>query len=312
MPRAAVNGIELEYECFGTGPTILLVMGIGAQLIYWQDAFCEQLAAEGFRVVRFDNRDVGLSTKLEHLGCPPVRKMLTRSFVGLPIKAPYTLLDMADDAVGLLDALGVERAHIVGASMGGMIAQTIAITHPHRVRSLTSIMSNTGDRLDWVGSIKGLRTMLQPPPRNRAAAIDRAEEFYRVVGSTGFPFDVDGVRDRAGRAYDRCFYPKGFARQMLAILATGSRTGALRFVRVPTLVLHGSADPLIPPRGARTTARAIRGAKLEIIDGMGHDLPRGAWSRIVDSIASLAQAATPRDSAQSSSTDVSNAIHTGM
>lgn len=285
MPRIHANGIELEYEVMGTGEPMVLIMGIGAQLIAWPDGLCKQLVDRGFQVIRFDNRDVGLSSKLEGAPITKVSTLLWRALLGLPVDAAYSLVDMADDIAGLLDALELPDAHIVGASMGGMIAQTMAIVHPSRVRTLTSIMSHPGDRLSSLSQPKALRALLGKAPRNRDEAIDRYLTFHRVAGSKGFEVDVDYLRDLAGRAYDRCHYPRGFMRQLAAIAATGDRTRALRFVRAPTLVLHGSDDPLIRPVGGRATARAIPGAELQIIDGMGHDLPRGTWPIISGAIA---------------------------
>jgi pimeloyl-ACP methyl ester carboxylesterase len=289
MPSVGTNGLELEYETLGEGEPLILIMGIGAQLIYWQDEFCEQLAARGFRVVRFDNRDVGLSSKLGDHRPGNVRKMILKRMLNMKLEAPYTLLDMADDTAGLLDALDIDRAHIVGASMGGMIAQTMALAHPHRLASLTSIMSHTGCRRFLFSDPRATRVLLNKPPRSKEEAMDRAATFYGVVGSKGFPQDADGVRERAGRAYDRCFYPRGFVRQMAAILASGSRLESLRYTRVPTCVIHGSVDPLIFPAGGRATARAIPNARFELIEGMGHDLPRGAWPQIIDAIVSNAR-----------------------
>ncbi len=284
MPRASANGIELEYESFGDGPPVVLVMGIGCQLILWPDGFCEALAARGYRVVRFDNRDVGLSTKLHSLGVPPVRELLARSMLGLPVEAPYDLGDMADDTVGLLDALGIDRAHVVGASMGGMIAQTMALQHPHRLASMTSVMSSPGGRRNIVGKPKALKTLLSKPPRTREEATEHHVAAWRVLAGPGFPFDEAGTRARGGLVFDRGHYPPGFARQFAAILASGDRRAALRFVRTPTLVIHGDGDPLIPLRAGFATARAIPGARLEIVRGMGHDLPAGAWPTLVDTL----------------------------
>ncbi len=301
MPRVAANGIELHYESTGRGEPLVLVMGIGAQLIYWPDGFCEQLAARGFELIRFDNRDVGLSSKLDEARAPAFRVMVLRAALGLPVAAPYSLSDMADDTAALLDALGFERAHVVGVSMGGMIAQTMAIRHPERLYSSTSIMSHCGDRRFMASRPSALRVLLSPPPNSREEAADRAEEFYRAVGGTRFPLDVESLRDRARRSYDRCFYPAGFVRHMAAILASGSRTAALRRLVVPSLVIHGSADPLIRPAGGRATARAIPGARLEMIEGMGHDLPEGVWAPIIDAIVSHAVGASFRRSAVNSS-----------
>jgi pimeloyl-ACP methyl ester carboxylesterase len=290
VPFARANGLELCYEeADGGGEPLVLVMGIGAQLVTWDDRFVEELAASRFRVIRFDNRDAGLSSKLDGMRAPPLSQMLFERVRGQAIDVPYTLADMADDIAGLLDALGIDSAHVVGASMGGMIAQTMALRHARRVRTLTSIMSHTGELRFLLGMPRAMRTLLQPSPRTRAEAIDRAEAFYRICGSTGFPLDVEGLRARAARAYDRCFCPQGFARQMAAILASGSRRSALERMRVPSLVIHGTVDPLILPSGGRATAAAIPHARLELIDGMGHDLPRGAWPRIIAAIAQSAR-----------------------
>lgn len=286
-----VGDIDLEYDERGEGDPLVLVMGIGAQMIYWQDDFCDALAARGFRVIRFDNRDVGLSSKLEGQRGTPMRQALVRYALGMPLSAPYTLSDMAHDLAGLLDHLHIPSAHVVGASMGGMIAQTFAIEHPERTRSLTSIMSHTGDRRFMLSSHpRAARVLLDKAPTSREEAMERAERFYRVVGSHGFELDIAGTRERAARAYDRCFYPAGFLRQFLAILASGSRSKALRGLRVPTLVLHGSVDPLILPAGGRQTAALIPNAAFHLVEGMGHDLPRGAWPTIVNAIANTAAA----------------------
>jgi pimeloyl-ACP methyl ester carboxylesterase len=291
VPRIHANGIELEYESLGKGEPLVLIMGIGTQMIAWPDDLCAMLAARGFRVIRFDNRDVGLSEKIHGERVGDIRKLMVRGLLGRPVAAPYTLIDMADDVAGLLDGLGVERAHVLGVSMGGMIAQTLAICHPSRVRTLMSIMSTTGQRRYGVGKLSAIRSLVGPAPRDRDEAVQRAEAFYRVCGSTGFPTDWDRVRDLAARAYDRCFYPAGFVRQMAAIVATGSRVHALRFVRAPATVMHGSVDPLIRPAAGRATARAIPGAKLRIIEGMGHDLPAGVWPAIAEEMAELADRA---------------------
>jgi len=286
MPHARANGIEIEYESIGEGEPLLLIMGLGAQLVMWPDEFCRTLAERGFRVIRFDNRDVGLSTKLHDLGKPRVRRLLVRALLGLPIESPYTLLDMADDTVGLLDALDVDAAHVVGVSMGGMIAQTLSIVHQSRVRSLTSIMSGPGNRLTVLGGKPGaMLTLLRPPPRTREEAVEREIEFFTTCGGSGYPADRDLMRIQAERAWDRGPNPPGFARHIAAILATGDRSAALRFVRAPTLVIHGDEDPLIRPAAGRATARAIPGAKLRIIPGMGHSLPRGLWPRLIDEVA---------------------------
>jgi pimeloyl-ACP methyl ester carboxylesterase len=294
MPQITANGIQLEYDERGAGEPLLLIMGLGAQMVLWDERFLDLLAAEGFRVIRFDNRDVGLSAKIERSGIPNVRRSIVRSVLGLDVEAPYTLSDMADDAVGVLDALGIERAHVMGVSMGGMIAQTVAILHPSRISSLTSIMSHTGDRLSGTGRPHAIRALLQKPPRSRDEAIERHVALFRVIGSRGLGADEARLRERAALAYDRCFYPPGIARQISAILASPSRTHALRFVRKPALVVHGTRDPLIRPAGGRATARAIPGAELLMIDGMGHDLPPGAWPSVTRGLRRIADRARTR------------------
>jgi len=284
VAKIRANGIELEYESIGEGEPLILIMGIGAQMIVWPDELCRMYADRGYRVIRFDNRDVGLSEKIDGARPGDIRRMMARSLLGLPVDAVYTLSDMADDVAGLMDALDIDRAHIVGASMGGMIAQTLAITHTARVRTLTSIMSTAGRRRHSFGKLSAIRTLAGPAPRSREEAIANAETFYNVCGSPGFPTDWERVRDTAGRAYDRCFYPRGFVRQMAAILATGSRYHALKFVRAPTTVIHGTHDPLIRPAAGRATARAIPGARLRMIEGMGHDLPEAVWPVLVDEV----------------------------
>jgi pimeloyl-ACP methyl ester carboxylesterase len=297
VPKIRANqGVDIEYESIGSGEPLVLIMGIGSQLIMWPDELCRMFAERGFRVIRFDNRDVGLSTKLDGQRVGDLRRLMLRALLGRRVEAPYTLLDMADDVAGLLDGLGLESAHVAGVSLGGMVAQSMAIAHPHRVRTLTSIMSTAG-RPHRLGSLRAMRTLLGPAPKNRDEAIARTERFYSVCGSTGFPRDWDRIRDVAGRAYDRCFYPVGFLRQFAAAAATGSRYEALRFVRIPTHVIHGSVDPLIVPAAGRDVARAVPGATLRIIEGMGHDLPAAIWPTLVGDVAELAgrtRASTPR------------------
>lgn len=290
MPRAHSNGIELEYETFGRegDPPLLLIMGLGAQMIFWHDDFCAALADRSFQVVRFDNRDVGRSTWLDEAGIPDVMAVMAASLQGRPVEAPYLLRDMAADAAGLLDALDVPAAHVVGASMGGMIAQTLAVEHPGRVRSLTSIMSTTGSRELPPARPEAMAALLTPVPDEREAAIARSVEVFRVIGSPGFAFDEAEMRARAGRAFDRGANPAGVARQLVAILASGSRRDALGAVRVPTLVVHGADDPLVPVEAGRDTAQAVPGAELLEIEGMGHDLPKELWPTLVDAIAKLA------------------------
>ncbi len=289
MPIARTNGIEIAYETFGPpdGRPLLLIMGLAAQMILWDDEFCSALAARGHRVIRFDNRDVGLSTKLDAAGMPDAAAAMQAALLGERIAAPYLLRDLAADGVGLLDALGIPAAHVVGASMGGMIAQTMAITYPARVLSLTSIMSTTGERSLPPARPEAAAVLLLPAPADRAGNVERAVHIFRTIGSPGFPFDEARVRDLAGRSYDRCFSPAGAARQLVAILASGSRREALAAVTIPTLVIHGRDDPLIPLEAGLDTARAVPGAELLVIDGMGHDLPRAAWPEIVERIGAL-------------------------
>jgi pimeloyl-ACP methyl ester carboxylesterase len=286
MTRVRANGIEIEYDSFGSpsGRPLLLVMGLGGQLIMWDEGFCEALAERGHWVVRFDNRDVGLSTKFGAAGVPNVMELMLQSAAGKTPAVPYTLDDMADDVAGLLDALALETAHVCGVSMGGMIAQTVAIRHGGRLRSLTSIMSSTGNPSVPPAQPEAMAVLMTPPPADRAGSLDAAVRTWRTIGSPGFPFDEQKIRERAGRLYDRAFYPEGVARQLAAIVAHGSRVERLREVDAPTLVIHGAADPLVPLEGGRDTARAIPGAELLVIEGMGHDLPEGAWPQLVGAI----------------------------
>ena len=285
--RARVGDVDIAYETFGEeGATpVLLIMGLATQMLGWPDEFCEMLASRGHFVVRFDNRDIGLSTHLDDAG--PANLALV--FAGDPRAAAYTLSDMAADAAGLLDHLGLDSAHVVGASMGGMIAQTLAIEHPQRVRSLTSIMSTTGDRAVGIATQEALGALMSPPPQSREQAQERAVAVFRVIGSPGYPLDEDGLRARAGMAYDRANDPAGVSRQFAAIATTADRTERLRGLKIPTLVIHGEDDPLVQVSGGRATADAVPGSELDVIEGMGHDLPRDLWPRIVERIASLAE-----------------------
>jgi pimeloyl-ACP methyl ester carboxylesterase len=286
MARVRANGIEIEYDSFGSpsGRPLLLIMGLGGQMIMWDEGFCEALAERGHYVVRFDNRDVGLSTKFDAAGIPNVMELMQRAGGGERPAVPYTLDDMADDAAGLLDALGLDSVHVCGASMGGMIAQTVAIRHGGRMRSLVSIMSSTGNPSLPPAQPEAMAVLMTPPPTDRAGSLDAAVRTWRTIGSPGFPFDEARIRERAGRLYDRSFHPQGTARQLAAILAHGSRVEKLREVSAPTLVIHGAADPLVPLEGGRDTARSIPGAELLVIEGMGHDLPEGAWPTLVGAI----------------------------
>lgn len=294
MPNVTSNGITIEYDTFGnaSAPPILLIMGLGAQMILWDEEFCGQLAEHGYFVMRFDNRDVGMSTKLDHLGIPDFAAAMAAVAAREPFSgAPYLLADMAGDAISVLDALAIDKAHIVGASMGGMIAQTLAIRHPQRVRSLTSIMSTTGNPDLPPPTPQAMAVLLTPPPPDRDAAIEHAVRVFRTIGSPGFPFDEDFVRRRAARSYERGFTPMGVLRQLVAILASGNRKDALASVKAPTLVIHGADDPLVPVTGGHDTAAAIAAAELMIIEGMGHDMPRAIWPRLTEAIAGHARRA---------------------
>jgi pimeloyl-ACP methyl ester carboxylesterase len=287
---AHANGIEIVYETIGdpSNPPLLLVMGLGMQLIHWDRELCELLAERGFHVIRFDNRDSGRSTMID-APVPDLRRMM----LGLRVQAPYLLEDMADDAFGLLDQLGIEAAHVVGASMGGMIAQTMAIKRPERVLSLTSIMSTTGERRAGRPKLRVWGVLLRRAPREKKAYVEHFVRTFRMIGSTGFPIDEDRIRELAAATYDRGHDAAGTARQLAAILASADRTEQLRSLSVPTTVIHGQADPLVPFRGGRATAQAIPDARLIAIPGMGHDLPREVWPQVVDAIGDNARRAAP-------------------
>lgn len=298
MPAASANGISLEYETLGNPdhPVILLIMGLGMQLVAWPDPFCEQLAAKGFRVIRFDNRDTGLSTSFDASGVPNLLATYLKFLVHLPLAAPYLIDDMAADAAGLLDALGVEGAHVVGASMGGMIAQNLAARHPARVLSLTSMMSTTGRRSLPGPTFKARAALMHSPahPGDIEGAVARMMNLFRAIGSPGYPEEETVLRQFCERHVRRAYRPAGTARQMLAIAASGDRTEAIRTIRAPTLVLHGAADPLVPPPCGEETARVIPNAKLEMIEGMGHDLPSALHTRLAEEIAAHCRGIRPQ------------------
>jgi pimeloyl-ACP methyl ester carboxylesterase len=283
------NGITLCYETFGnpSAPPMLLVMGLGTQMIAWDTRFCEDLAGRGFFVIRFDNRDIGRSTRLDGAHVPSVLEIALRR---IPNPA-YTLADMALDTVGLMDALEIERAHVVGVSMGGMIAQTVAARHPTRTQSLTSIMSNTGAR--WTGqpALKTYPVLLGKSPSDRDGYIDRGVKTWGIIGSPGFERDTLELREMVALSFDRGPSPAGTTRQLGAIIASGDRRRELRAVQAPTLVIHGEADKLVSPSGGRATAKEINGAHLVMIPGLGHDLPRAAWPQLIGEIAKNAHGA---------------------
>ncbi|MEU3622745.1 alpha/beta hydrolase [Amycolatopsis coloradensis] len=287
MPEtiAAVNGIELCHETFGSPEDrpLLMIMGLASQMIWWDDELCENLAAMRFFVIRYDNRDAGRSSRMSGRVSLPLAYTLRT--------APYSLKDMADDAAALLDELGVRSAHVVGASMGGMVAQTLAIEHPARVRSLTSIMSTTGNRFVGRPSAKAMTMLLSAPPRSREQYVDSLVRTFRAIGSPGYPFDEPRMRERAERSFDRGVNPGGTARQLAAIVSSRDRFHALRNLTVPALVVHGSKDPLVHVSGGRATARALRESELDVVPGMGHDLPRAIWPRLVRGLVATADRA---------------------
>jgi len=291
---ARANGVELCYEIFGdpAAEPLILIMGLGSQMIQWDDDFCRQLAGRGFRVVRFDNRDIGQSSKLSG-GKPlsPLELLKLRLFK-IPVKAPYRLSDMAEDTVGLMDVLGIKSAHIVGLSMGGMIAQEIAISFPQRVRSLTSIMSTTGNPKIPGPTREAMAVLMAPPPKSKEEYLARYGKTWKVLRAGSFPEDEALDPARAERTYARGLSPAGTGRQLRAILASGSRKERLRSVKAPTLVIHGTVDPLVHPTGGKDTAASIPGAKLVMIEGMGHALPLRVWSQIIDAIDKHAHAAS--------------------
>jgi pimeloyl-ACP methyl ester carboxylesterase len=289
------NGIELTYDTFGdaAAPPMVLIMGLASQMIAWDEGFCAALAERGFRVIRFDNRDVGLSTRLDHLGMPNVAQLLMAHMAGQPTRAAYTLSDMARDVVGLLDALGIDAAHVVGASMGGAIAQTLAIEHPRRMLSLCSIMATSGDPSLPPPTPEALQLLMTPTPTDEDGYCRRYLKVMKVLRGPGFPLDEARDKERASQNFRRGIYPPGVARQMVAILASGSRKSALAHVRVPTLVIHGDADPLVPVECGIDVADTVPGAQRLIIEGMGHALPISLWPRIVAAIASHAAGASP-------------------
>ncbi|CAN5351532.1 alpha/beta hydrolase [soil metagenome] len=290
---AKANGIELCYEIFGAAGAepIVLIMGLGAQMIHWDDEFCRGLAARGFRVIRFDNRDIGHSTKMSG-GKPlrPLEVLKLRIFKVAP-EAPYKLWDMANDVVGLLDALGIKAAHVVGASMGGAIAQELAMQHPGRLLSLTSIMATTGNPKLPNPTPEAMAILLAPPPKTKEEYMERFPVTWRVLRGGHFPEDEAIDRQRAERAYARGLNPAGVGRQLRAILASGSRKERLASVKVPTLVIHGIIDPLVKVEAGKDTAASIPGAKLLLIEGMGHALPIPMWPTIIGAIADHAHGA---------------------
>lgn len=294
MPIAKANGIDIAYEEFGASgaPAILLIMGLGAQLTRWSDDFCRRLADAGFRVVRYDNRDVGLSTKFEAAGIPNVAALFQRAMQGQSVDAPYTLEDMARDGLGLMDTLGIAKAHIVGASMGGMIAQVFAATWPERTASLVSIMSTSGrPGLPPATPAAMGALMAAPPSQDRDTVIAHSAKNRGIVGSPTFPEDEAGLRLAIAADYDRGYYPQGSARQIAAVLKSGSRVALLEKIRVPSLVIHGADDPLVPVEGGKDTAATIPHAELLVIPDMGHAIEARLVPVVADAIAAFCKAA---------------------
>jgi pimeloyl-ACP methyl ester carboxylesterase len=293
---ARANGIDICYEVFGdaNAEPLLLIMGLGAQMVLWEDDFCERLAARGFRVIRFDNRDIGQSSKLHGGKRLTPMELLKLRFFRIPVAATYRLLDMARDTVGLMDVLGIKSAHLVGASMGGMIAQEVALSFPQQVRSLTSIMSTTGNPKVPPPTREAAAMLMAPPPTTKAEYIERFARTWKVLRVGSFPEDEARDRARAELTFARGLNPAGVGRQLRAILASGNRKPRLHAVKAPTLVIHGTVDPLVRPEGGKDTAASIPGARLVMIEGMGHALPIPMWPQIIDAIASHAHGAAAK------------------
>jgi proline iminopeptidase len=287
MTAVRANGITIEYEESGPrgAPAVVLIMGLGMQLVAWSESLCEGLARRGFRAIRFDNRDAGLSSKMPSLPPLVTTAMLARAVLGLHVRPPYTLNDMACDTVGLLDALGLDRAHLVGASMGGMVAQIVAIERPERVVSLTSIMSTSGNRSLPGPQLKVLRALLWPRSRSTALAIRRGVSFFRIVNGSGYRASEAELTAKVERAVRRSYCPDGLTRQLLAVLAAPSRVRALRRIQAPALVLHGDEDVLVPMAAGKDVAASIPGARLRIVNGMGHFIPEALVPLLVEEIA---------------------------
>jgi pimeloyl-ACP methyl ester carboxylesterase len=290
--QISANGIALEVEDHGSqnGEPLVLVMGLGMQLVAWHPEFVAQLVARGFRVIRFDNRDIGLSQRFDHLGVPNLALDSLKFAVGMKIAAAYTVADMADDTAALLAALGIESAHICGASMGGMIAQQLAVRHPRRVKSLTLIMTSSGSRRLPGPSLKVRAALISRPadPSNVQSVIEHYVKLYRLIGSPGYPATDALLHERIGQAVRRSHRPQGTARQMVAIAADGDRSPLLAQIKAPTQVIHGKADPLVPVAAGIDLAAKISGAEIDLIAGMGHDLPIELWPRFVAGIGSAA------------------------
>lgn len=287
---AMVDGLQICWNSFGneSDPAIILIAGMGTQMIGWDDEFCMRLAARGFRVIRYDNRDIGRSSRLDHVGLPDVTRAMTRAWLKLPVKAPYLIDDMTADLVGLMNALGIRKAHVVGSSMGGTIAQTLAFRYPERVLSMTSIMSTTGDPDLPQPLTSVVYAVMRPMPPKLEDYVEQYVETWKKLRMDRFPEEAERDRDRAVRNHARGLNPAGSARHMLAILASGSRRKALANVSAPSLVIHGNLDPLVPLAAGVDTARSIPGAELLVLDDMGHSMPLPLWSQMIDAIERIA------------------------
>jgi pimeloyl-ACP methyl ester carboxylesterase len=286
MPSTEANGIQIAYDVFGdqSNPAVLLIAGVTAQLPCWNAAFCSALADRGFYVIRYDNRDVGLSSKIEGLSASELMGLFGKLLEGKEAPVPYGIEDMAADAAGLLEALRIEKAHIIGQSMGGYIAQTFCLKHPSKALSLTSIYSHPGNRMLFLPTPKVMEMMMSPMPHDRAGYIEQMAKRFKLIYGSGLPFDEDFHRELAGTYYDRCFYPEGVMRQYLAIMTQQDRTQQLSQIKVPTLVIHGDEDPMVPLAGGEATASAIPNATLRVVKGMGHVMPNldAYWSDILE------------------------------
>ena len=288
MPKANANGIKIEFETFGdkSSPSVLLIMGLAGQLIHWQKEFCENLSSKGYHVIRYDNRDSGLSTKFDDVSLAEAMEKIGTIFMGEKVPVPYSIEDMANDAAGLLDFLNIKQAHICGMSMGGYIAQAFAINNPSRTLSLTSIYSHSGNRKEFLPTEEVMKFMLTPTPENRDANIEYTMKYYKLISGTGLPFDEDFHQNLATQSYDRSFCPGGVARQYLAIMTQKDRATDLEKLATPALIVHGDDDPVIPLAGGEATAAVIPNAEIKIIKGMGHAMPnlQAYWSDILNTM----------------------------
>ena len=289
MSKINANSLTIEFDTFGEpeAKPLLLVMGLGGQMIAWDENFCQQLADAGHFVIRYDNRDVGLTTYFDDHGVPDFEELAVEFMTNGTVKVPYTLDDMAMDGISLLDELGIEQAHICGVSLGGMIVQAMAINHGDRILSMTSIMSTTGNPDLPPAHPKAIEALTSKRVDDPKHAMNRAVEVSKIIGSTGFERDEERIRNKALESYNRAYNPDGVARQMAAVMAHGDRRPGLNQLKLPCLVIHGDIDPLVPVTGAHDTHQNVPGAELMIIEGMGHDMPKGAWCQIIKGIASL-------------------------